>query len=50
MASYRELYDSIENPLDNPETMMKLITAYAKSSQGLGGLYDKLTKINELKR
>lgn len=44
MASYRELYDSIENPLDNPETMMKLITAYAKSSQGLGGLYDKLTK------
>lgn len=44
MKNYRELYDRIENPLDKHENMMKLITAYAKSSKEKGGLYNQLIK------
>lgn len=39
-----ELYDRIQNPIDDPTTIRKLINAYANSSKGLGGFYGKLTK------
>lgn len=47
MGDYKELYSSIQNPLDEPETMKKLLKAYADSSKGLSGLYGKLTKTVE---
>lgn len=39
-----ELYNQIENPIDNPKVIEKLITVYANSSKGLGGFYGQLTK------
>lgn len=47
MEDYKELYSSIQNPLDDLETMKKLLKAYAESSKGLGGFYGKLTKTVE---
>ena len=44
MTSYRELYDNMQNPLDNQETILKLLNAYSIRSQGLGGLYGSLIR------
>ena len=39
-----ELYDKINNPIDDLSVIEKLINAYANSSKGLGGYYRQLTK------
>ncbi len=40
----RELFDMIQNPIDDSKVVEKLITAYANESKGLGGFYGQLTK------
>lgn len=38
-----ELYENIENPLNDESTFMTIIEDYTKLEQGLGGFYEKLT-------
>ena len=38
-----ELYEDIQNPLDNETILLKMIEDYSESDQGLGGFYSKLT-------
>lgn len=47
MRSLSELYDNMSSPLDNPETIQKLIQAYANRGKGFGGYYGGLTKTVE---
>jgi len=42
-----ELYNYVQNPIDNPQVIEKLINAYANSSKGFGGFYGQLTKTVE---
>ena len=42
-----ELYNKIQNPLEDPKVIEKLINAYANSSKGIGGFYRQLTKTVE---
>ena len=39
-----ELYNQIQNPINDPQIMEKLIEIYANSSE-IGGFYTKVTKI-----
>lgn len=38
-----QLYENIENPLNDEKTLWKILDDYSKSDQGLGGFYAKLT-------
>lgn len=40
----KELYSQIKNPIDDVETIKKLISIYSEKSTGLGGFYGHLTK------
>lgn len=39
-----ELYNQIQNPIDDPQVIKKLITAYANSSGNWSGFYNQLIK------
>ena len=51
MVKLRDVYDNVENPLENPEILQKIVTAYAKSSRtdlfGSSDLYSSLVKMNK---
>ena len=53
MGKLGEIYASVENPLDNPEILQKIVAAYAKSSRtdlfGSSDLYSSLVKMNQTK-
>lgn len=38
-----DLYNNIENPLDDEAVLFKIVEDYSKSNEGLGGFYSKLT-------
>ena len=42
-----ELYNQVQNPIEDPKVIEKLINAYANSSNGFGGFYGQLTKTVE---
>lgn len=39
-----QLYNQVQNPIEDPKVIEKLINAYANSSKGFGGFYGQLTK------
>jgi hypothetical protein len=49
MENNQDLYSAIQNPLDNTDTIKKLIKAYSKKNDGFGGYYGQLTKTVEKK-
>ena len=55
MASLSEVYRNVQNPLDNPQTLDKLFSAYAKSSRHtrqqdiVQGLYRQVIDLNDNK-
>ena len=53
MGKLGEIYDSVENPLDNLEILQKIVAAYAKSSRTVldfpSDLYSFLVKMNQTK-
>lgn len=42
-----ELYNQVQNPIEDSKVIEKLINAYANSSKGFGGFYGQLTKTVE---
>ena len=42
-----ELYNQVENPIEDPKVIEKLINAYANSAKKFGGFYGQLTKTVE---
>ena len=50
MVKLSEIYDNVENPLDNPTILQKIIEAYSKSSRtdvfGSSDIYNSLVKMN----
>lgn len=40
----KDLYSQIENPIDDVETIKKIIDVYANEDKGLGGFYGRLVK------
>ena len=51
MVKLSEIYDNVENPLDNPTILQKIIEAYSKSSRtdvfGSSDIYNSLVKMNQ---
>ena len=50
MVKLSDIYDNVENPLDNPTILQKIIEAYSKSSRtdvfGSSDIYNSLVKMN----
>ncbi len=42
MNNYIDIYDQMKNPLENEETLDKLVTAYSKRGISQGGFYNQL--------
>ncbi len=53
MVNLKEIYDSVESPLENNEILEKIVSAYSKSSRtnlfGSSDLYSSLVKMNQTK-
>ncbi len=53
MVKLSEIHDNVENPLDNPIILQKIIEAYSKSNRtdifGSSNIYDSLVKMNQTK-
>lgn len=45
IESLKDFYDVLENPIDNDETLLSIVDAYAKEDGGFGGLYGSLQKV-----